>query len=239
MKPSAYAFKGYNFQGAVYCYLLCLMDLHRLILELDAEKPVENNFDDIYVKMKDSSFYIQVKNYPNVDFNKIKFGDRKIKIPGYESIIVGIKKEYKKNIIIIKDLIIPEDKINCQVFGLDCFEGDNFYIAGYNELDINDFIRESYMDEKRYNDILKLADKKINNGEFKFKISELPKIYTFNQKLQDETVFIRNVILNDNPNILFVVGKPGVGKSHLINELENNKIITNYILERLWISEMM
>ena len=237
MKPSAYAFKGYNFQGTVYCYLLCLMDLHRLILELDAEKPVENNFDDIYVKMKDSSFYIQVKNYPNVDFNKIKFEDRKIKIPGYESITVGTKKEYKKNIIIIKDLIIPEDKINCQVFGLDCFEGDNFYIAGYNELDINDFIRESYMDEKRYNDILKLADKKINNGEFKFKISELPKIYTFNQKLQDETVFIRNVILNDTPNILFVVGKPGVGKSHLINELENNKIITNYILERLWISE--
>ena len=39
MKASINALKGYNFQGTIYGYLLCLMDLERKIIELDASLP--------------------------------------------------------------------------------------------------------------------------------------------------------------------------------------------------------
>lgn len=46
------------------------------------------------------------------------------------------------------------------------------------------------------------------------------------------------MVLNDNDNIIFIIGKPGVGKSHLVNELEKNNQIKNFILERLWVFDI-
>ena len=62
----------YNFNILDYGYLLCLMDLERKIIELDAEVSADNNFDDIFIKTQGDSFYLQVKNYQNVTFDKIK-----------------------------------------------------------------------------------------------------------------------------------------------------------------------
>lgn len=38
MKASINAFKGYNFQGTIYLYFACLMDLYREIIEIDSRK---------------------------------------------------------------------------------------------------------------------------------------------------------------------------------------------------------
>lgn len=85
MRPSINGLKGYNFQGTIYCYLLCLMDLEREIIELDAEVSVDNNFDDIFIKTQNDSFYLQVKNYKNVTFVKIKINATKVSITGHSS----------------------------------------------------------------------------------------------------------------------------------------------------------
>lgn len=236
MKASINAFKGYNFQGTIYCYFLCLMDLERKITELDAERTVENNFDDIYVKSDSGSFFVQVKNYKDISFEDIYISNKEIKISGYKPVKIG-KKGFENNVIILRNLVIPKEKLNCSIFGLNCYREKNCYIVGYEEYDIKKIIEEKYLDQKRYNDILTLADYRINSGNFKFVIEDLPKIYLFEQKLQEKTAKIRHFVLNDDNNILFIVGKPGVGKSHLVNELITEKQTTNILVERLWISE--
>lgn len=230
-------FKGYNFQGSVYSYLIFLMDLERKITEVDAEKPVDNNFDDLYVKTLNDSFFFQVKNYTEIEFDKIKFEQDKIKISSRKDINVKSKSGFKNNVLVLKDLVIPEDKITDEVFGFKCYKVYDYYVTGYVEDDINFIIREKYSNDIRYSDILNLASKVINSGSFKFELKNLPPLSIFNQKLEKETITIRDFNIETNENILFIVGKPGVGKSHLVDELENKKIIDNYVLERLWISE--
>lgn len=236
MRPSINALKGYNFQGSIYCYLLCLMDLEREIIELDAEVSVDNNFDDIFVKTCNDSFYLQVKNYKDITFDKIKINGNMINIDGYLPIIIGNKKGYNNNILIIRNLEIPKEKINSKIFGMDCIMFDNCYIIGYFDKDYNQLIKSLYANEERYNNILLTADEKLNTGNFNFTIQDLPPLNIFEQKLQEETKIIRNFSLK-NKDILFIVGKPGIGKSHLVTELEEQNIISNIIVERLWISE--
>lgn len=237
MKPSINAFKGYNFQGTIYCYLLCLMDLEREITELNAEVSVDNNFDDIYIKTNSDSFYIQSKNYKNISIDKISVDESKINIKGESPILIKSKKGYNNNILILRNLLIPTEKINSEIFGMDCIKFDNCYIVGYSDKDYNQLIKDKYANDERYNKILTMADEKINTGDFKFEIHDLPPLNVFNQKLQEETKIIRNFSLNNEMDVLFIIGKPGVGKSHLVTELEERKIISNILVERLWVSE--
>lgn len=237
MKTSGNAFKGYNFQGTIYCYLLCLMDLEREITEINAEIPIDNNFDDIYIKTNSDSFYLQVKNYKNITFDKISIDSSSINIVGYSPILIKNKNGYNNNIVILRNMSIPAENINSKIFGMDCIKIDNCYIVGYSDKDYNQLIKKKYANDERYNRILTMSDEKINTGNYKFEISDLPPLNIFEQKLQEETKMIRNFSLNDKNDILFIVGKPGVGKSHLVTELEEQKVISNIIVERLWISE--
>ena len=237
MRPSINALKGYNFQGSIYCYLLCLMDLEREIIELDAEISIDNNFDDIFVKTCDDSFYLQVKNYKDITFDKIAINGEKIDIEGHSSILIGNKKGYDNNILIIRNLEIPKEKINSKIFGMDCIKFDNCYILGWFDKECNQLVKALYDNEERYNNILLTVDEKLNTGNFNFTIHDLPPLNVFEQKLQEETKIIRNFSLNNKKDILFIIGKPGVGKSHLVTELEEQNIISNAVIERLWISE--
>lgn len=108
MKTPINAFKGYNFQGTIYCYLLCLMNLERKIIELDAEMSVDNNFDDIYIKTNENSYYLQVENYSNINFDEIIIDETRICITGYSPIIIENKNECNNNILIIRNLKLPK-----------------------------------------------------------------------------------------------------------------------------------
>ena len=202
MRPSINALKGYNFQGSIYCYLLCLMDLEREIIELDAEVSVDNNFDDIFVKTCNDSFYLQVKNYKDITFDKIKINGNMINIDGYLPIIIGNKKGYNNNILIIRNLEIPKEKINSKIFGMDCIMFDNCYIIGYFDKDYNQLIKSLYANEERYNNILLTADEKLNTGNFNFTIQDLPPLNIFEQKLQEERkimnleiIILKNILM--------------------------------------------
>mgnify|MGYP006908896926 FL=1 len=133
MKASINAFKGYNFQGTIYGYLLFIMDLQRKIEELDAEKLVDNNFDDIFVESSNGNFYIQVKNYSNISFEDMNIDENNnVIVKNHEPIKSDKKSGYDKYAIFIKDLIIPDDKINSSFFGIDCYNKDKVFIVGYN-----------------------------------------------------------------------------------------------------------
>ena len=237
MKASINALKGYNFQGTIYCYLLCLMDLERKIIELDAEVSVDNNFDDVFIKTQDDSFYLQVKNYQNVTFDKIKVTATKVSITGYSPINIKSKEGYNNSILVLRNLTIPKEKINAKIFGIDCVKINNCYIAGYFDREYNQLIKNLYANDERYNNILITADEKLNTGNFRFTIEDLPPLNVFEQKLQEETKIIRKFSIDNKNDVLFIIGKPGVGKSHLVTELEQQNIISNIIVERLWISE--
>jgi len=237
MKPSTNALKGYNFQGTIYCYLLCLMDLEREIIELDAEVSVDNNFDDIFIKTQDDSFYLQVKNYKDVTFDKIKVNETKISITGHSPINKKSKYGYNNSILVLRNLTIPKEKINSKIFGIDCIRINNCYIVGYFDSEYNQLIKNLYANDERYNNILLTADEKLNTGNFRFRIEDLPLLNIFEQKLQEETKIIRKFSIDNENDVLFIIGKPGVGKSHLVTELEQQNIISNIIIERLWISE--
>lgn len=237
MKASINAFKGFNFQATIYCYLLCLMDLNREIIEIDAEKNVDDNFDDVFVKTKESEYYFQIKNYQDTKFEHIKIKKDRIEISGHKDILIGDTTSKKTNIVILKNVVIPEDKLTVNIFGFKCFKTDNCLIAGYNEFELNDIIDKSFSDLERCIEILRFADGIINSGNFKVTQDNLPIIHLYKQKLQEETLKVREFIIDDFENILFIVGNPGVGKSHLVNELEQNDNCINMIIERLWISE--
>lgn len=78
-----------------------------------------------------------------------------------------------------------------------------------------------------------MVDRKINTGIYKFVLDDLPSLKVFEQKLQEETKIIRKFSVDDKNNTLFIIGKPGVGKSHLVTKLKKQ----NIIVERLCISE--
>ena len=236
LKPSINALKGYNFQGTIYSYFLCLMDLKREIISIDAEITTDNNFDDIYINTTSSSYYFQVKNYSKIDFNKIIFNKDTI-IVNSDTINVGSIRKADNNILLIKDLIIPKEKINEKIFGLNCYSINGYSVASYSQEEINTNISEMYKNEKRYIEIMHIADRTLNTGKFKIKIEDLPQLYLFEQKLQQETLLIRKINLDEEKKQICIVGSPGVGKSHLVNELELNKNLNNCIIERLWISE--
>ena len=237
MKASINALKGYNFQGTIYGYLLCLMDLERKIIELVAEVSADNNFDDIFIKNQDDSFYLQVKNYQNVTFDKIKVNATKVSITGHSPINIKSKEGYNNSILVLRNLTIPKEKINEKIFGIDCVKINNCYIVGFFDSEYNQLIRNLYANDERYNNILITADEKLNTGNFRFTIEDLPPLNVFEQKLQEETKIIRKFSIDNKNDVLFIIGKPGVGKSHLVTELEQQNIISNIIVERLWISE--
>ena len=76
----------------------------------------------------------------------------------------------------------------------------------------------------------------MNTGNCRFTNEELPPLNVFEQKLQEETKIIRKFSIDNKNDVLFIIGKPGVGKIHLVTELEQQNIISNIIVERLWIS---
>jgi nucleoside-triphosphatase THEP1 len=79
----------------------------------------------------------------------------------------------------------------------------------------------------------KYFSESLDNRSLNIKKDELPTIQIFKTYLIEPTVNVAVKIL-DIQNILLIEGKPGVGKSHLVNNLE--KKFKNNLVYRFWVS---
>lgn len=240
VEQGRYAQKGYSYQKDFYTLLVAKMDISKDIdcVEIEkifseAEKKI-NYFDDCYLESNSKKYYFQVKNIKNrkgdcVTLDDIKVSDSKITINSNKILFD------KTNINI---LIINTNKVhtNTKILGLDAINLQGIYIVPITSKEINKSIDDLYSDVNRVNEIKNFTSEKINNDIFKLTKMDLPLVKKlFPTKLDDETIILRANILPELENgILMVVGKPGVGKSHFVNELDEN--FKHDALYRFWIS---
>jgi hypothetical protein len=206
------------------------MDVDRTIDSIEVEKDLSHNFDDCYLESNSEKYYFQVKNEKNrkmemISLNEIKITDEKVILPSYTEIY------YKKDNINI--LILNTDKIktNTKILGLPACKLGDIYIVPLTQSNAQEIVDNMYDDEKRIKMIHDFAYKTIINSIFKVTINDLPQLFKFSIELGENTSIIRDSI-GINQGIQLVTGKPGVGKSHFVNELKEKIPID--VIYRFW-----
>lgn len=220
------AFNGYTFQYQIFFLFLVKMDYDRKISEIKAETFTdEHNFDDIYLKTNDFSLSIQIKNM-TVSKSDIKFKEDCVMLKSQK-----IKCDpNNKNLLIVSNV---EIETNSEFMGLKCYKHKNVFVCSLSSDEIYNVIENLNIDEKR---IFKLMQKAslICSQDCSITTEDLPEFNFYNTELQEKTFSIRKNILDYKQNYVnFIIGKPGVGKSHFAKELG----IENKILYRFWIGE--
>lgn len=219
------AFRGYTFQYQVFTLFLTKMDYDRKILKIKAENFVDHNFDDIFIDTNNNSIYVQVKNMTvtkenfSIKNNIIKLNNQEIKY-----------NPHVKNLLIVNNIDV---ETNSELLDLQCYNKGNVFVCSLNTNKMYDLIESLNIDDKRFFQLMRLASS-ISSQNCEINITDLPKFNFYNIELQEKTLEIRNQVLNykNNP-VNFIIGKPGVGKSHFAKELK----IENSILYRFWIGE--
>lgn len=226
------AFKGYTYQHFIYWLLISQMDVNRNICSIEVEKDLSHNFDDCYLESNSKKYYFQVKNEKNrkgemISLDEITVTDEEVILPSYTKI------SYKKDNNNI--LILNTNKIetNTEVLGFPASKLDSIYIVPLTPNKTQKIVDEMYDDDKRINMIIKFAYETTINSIFKVTLNDLPKLFTFSINLNENTQFIRDSIIF-NQGINLVTGKPGVGKSHFVNELQEEIPID--IIYRFWVN---
>lgn len=225
------AFIGYTYQFqvallAVFFLEEKLYDISQVIPEIDE---IEHNFDDIMC-IRDNpkkDLYIQVKNSEK---NHFRFEDDNI----YFNSQAITTRKHAINIIVTRN----ENNLNknYEKNGLKFYMNDekDLIVIHLPSEEISEYIFSKFH-PSRINQILSLALKKFTNYyDCKIDSSELPNVEFMSSDLLEKTFLIRNMQIEFDNNILFIVGKPGVGKSHLVNELnaQDNR------LYRFWVSNL-
>lgn len=225
------AFKGYTYQAYVYLLFIAIMDTSDEIAWMDAEVGKDkksHDFDDILIRSKDKEYYVQMKNYVTFSENDLEITDSYIEINGNRSVL----KKNSKNIIMLHNCnLVP----NTKIFNLPAILKDNLYIIPMSSDSICNYVDQIYKrDIKRNCQICHFAFKRIDEEFFLTKKEDLPSYNLFVQKIQEETVIIRKKLDNIQKGLLYIVGKPGVGKSHFVNEF--SKDLKNVVIYRFWIN---
>ncbi|HAC0715867.1 TPA_asm: hypothetical protein GYZ54_15270, partial [Listeria monocytogenes] len=220
------SFKGYVYQQQVLSFFVALMDTKRDISEIEAENIVNHQFDDLRV-VRDMEYFFQIKNYPKVTIDDIKIDDKNITI-------LGNKNTYDANnnnvIVVNSENIIP----TTEFWGLRATMVNGVYIIPLTPDGIFDEMEDLYFDDTRIRVILEYSYKLTVSAKFCLGIGDLPEFKTISMDLEDNTVLIRETgNLDIKKGCQFVIGKPGVGKSHYANEI--SKQHPNIILYRFWV----
>ena len=229
MSVTQNSFKGYSYQEYVYFLCSVLMDTRSDILSINAEIGKDkHDFDDIQVISGGKRYFFQMKNHQKFEEDKFELGSNYVKVNGKKSVL----KEGEINVIVLQTSSLIN---NDELFGLKARKEDNLYLISLSADSIAAFIDKQYADNlKRHIQMLHFAEKRIIEANFYVECCELPQYSLLEHNLKEKTVLIREESLCVEQGILYVVGKPGVGKSHFVNELE--KQLENALLYRFWIS---
>jgi hypothetical protein len=221
-----YALFGYTYQHAVACLLLAMMDVERKIENITLEATVEHNFDDITLQEGGEMYFLQIKDIEQAKIDELIVSQNQIKISGKWH-----KLSCFKNLLFFKDIKIKAD---CKVIGFSAQLKDGVYIISLSRANIEKRIASIYRkDLHRLQLINKFLSEKLDERKLEINITHLPAISTFDTRLTDKSIRLARKIL-DFERILHIEGKPGVGKSHLVAQLE--KEFGSTVLYRFWIS---
>lgn len=228
---SCNALKGYTYQHQVLILMVSIMDTEREIQMITSETEVNHGMDDINLKFDDKTYYIQVKNY-----SKTNTSDIKCKKEGY-LYIKGIGNielsDDGINIFIINSNNITT---NSKILNLDAYNiDDNIYIIPLVTESIYNKIENMYDSYSRISSIMNNTSINTSNAILKISIEDLPKLSVYNINLQNNTLMIRDPLNEIDSGILYITGKPGVGKSHYVNEIKEK--FPDAIVYRFWISD--
>ncbi|MCW7498569.1 hypothetical protein ND860_18685 [Leptospira levettii] len=226
MKPSYNAFLGYTYQKLITFLMIVKMDTEREILEIESETTLQNNFDDLTIKINNSNYFCQIKDIDSISLTELKIRNNQISIKGKKHIL-----SKTKNLLFFKNIqIIP----NTTIFGFQAYQTGNLWIISLSRQRAQSIINDHYeYNKKRYLRIVDFFNYKLDNRLLKIKQNDLPRIDIYDINLTEKTIYVGKKIL-EIEDILFIEGKPGVGKSHLVTCL--SKTLERSLIYRFWVS---
>lgn len=206
--------------------MLALMDVQREIYDIEIEADVEHKFDDLVINNTDGTkIYCQMKDFKEVKSSDITVSDGVAKIKSSPHSIAA-----SKNIIFVKQI---ELEYNSEIFGLPSYLIDNVYVISLSREEIRVKLEELYeIDLSRIALLESFFEKRFDDRELVISLYDLPTLQIYSNQLVDTTIEVGDFHISKK-NTLFIEGKPGIGKSHLVNNL---KVNGEKIIYRFWIS---
>lgn len=218
------ALKGYTFQHYIFVLFLAKMDVERKIKKIESETIIESNFDDLYIEGVEK-YRIQVKNYPEVTLADINISKGSVKIKGNYN---KYNKD-EKNVVIINTNKIDTDS---DFMGIPATEVNGVIIIPLTPVAVQNLLDDMFSTEVREVQIIHFAFLRITSSNFGVNVKDLPKLIRMSTDLSDRTILLREPIYNIERGILWIYGKPGVGKSHYVSELISK--YNDAIVYRFW-----
>ncbi|MGH1384002.1 hypothetical protein [Kordia sp.] len=218
---------GYTYQQQITFLFLIMMDAKRNFNSLEMEAEVNHNFDDLKISCDDGVFYFQIKDFKDIKLKNLTFLKNQVSIKGkiHKLSTQGV------NIIFFKNI---ELNTNSSIFGLDSFLTNNIHIISLSRLELDEIIDDLYgQNNERRLVIEKFFKQSLDDRKLLIERRDLPVIKVYDTKLIEETINVGKEHLEFS-NILFIEGKPGIGKSHYVDSLA--EIYEENILYRFWIS---
>lgn len=226
------AIKGYSYQQSIFILFLALMDTERKISKIIMEAIDTKHFDDLYLEetfgedSKQKSYRIQIKNYPGTTLSDVIVTDDCVTIKNNKNDYMSSDN----NVLVINSNQI---ETTSTFMGLPCTQKGNIVIIPMTPEKCAEQIDNMFSSDARALQIIHKADDITQNAKFEITIQELPAVIQMSVDLENETVLLRKIPEEFSHEITLIEGKPGVGKSHFVNEL--CECYPNAIVYRFWV----
>ncbi|CAM3187024.1 hypothetical protein FITA111629_08715 [Filibacter tadaridae] len=218
------ALKGYTYQHYIFTLFVAKMDVERKIKKIESEAITTGNFDDLYLE-SNKNYRIQVKNYPGTSLDDISISKDSFRIKGSSNVY----NQHENNIVIINtDQIITDSEF----LGLPAIIINEIVIIPLTPSEVQNLLDEMFSTESREVQIIQYAFSLTTSSNFMIMVGDLPKVIRMSLDLSDKTILIREPIESIETGILWIGGKPGVGKSHYVKELIQK--YDNAVVYRFW-----
>lgn len=221
-----YALLGYTYQHYVASLLLALMDVERKIDWMGLEVDVNHKFDDIIIKQGGKSYAMQLKDIDKISIEDLSFKHDQIEIKGSPH-----KLSNWINVLFFKGIKL---QTNSNVLGFPAKKVSGVYLVSMSREEIEKRLSSLYKNDPHRRQLMQhFLAVRLDERRLELSRSELPSLAVFDTRLSDKTIIVARQIL-DFQDILYIEGKPGVGKSHLVSLLA--KQFRPCLLYRFWIS---
>lgn len=223
-KVARNALKGYTFQHYIFTLFVAKMDTDKVIKKIEAEAITDGNFDDLYIKASEN-YRVQVKNYPNTKLDDIVVTDDSVRIKKNSNNY----NQGENNVLIINT---DQIQTNSEFMGLPSKVINGIVIIPLTPNIVQELLDEMFSSESREIQIIQFAFSLITSSCFEIDQESLPKLIRISLDLSEKTILIRETLDIVEDGILWIIGKPGIGKSHYVEELIQK--YNDAIVYRFW-----